>query len=125
MRLLYTLLLFVITVSFCEAQSIEKYSFRGDTYQLKGVISGDKTVLLLDDPEVKRLISATSANLQMSTSGRTLYVFLPGRESSWSDGSGVYTKNGQELEAPGQFLSQPAAMERAALQKHWACEPTR
>ncbi|MBT9585376.1 N-acetylmuramoyl-L-alanine amidase [bacterium] len=115
MRLLFTLLLLVITVSFCQAQVGEKYSFRGDTYQLTGVVSGGKTVLLLDDPEVKRLISATSASLQMSTSGRTLYVFLPGRESSWSDGSGVYTKNGQEFEAPGQFLSQPASMERAAL----------
>jgi N-acetylmuramoyl-L-alanine amidase len=115
MRLLYTLWLFLILVPFSWAQPVENFSFRGQTYQLKGVVVGDKVALDLNDPEVKKLIQATSAQLQISTSGRTLYVFLPGRESSWSDGSGVYTRNGQELEAPGLFFSEPSAMERPAL----------
>lgn len=72
--------------------------------------------MLLADPQVVALIQATSAQLQVSSSGRTLYCFLPGRQTYWSDGAGVYTRNGQELEAPGLFFTEPAAaMEPLAL----------
>ena len=115
MRFIHALLLVLITASLCGAQPLEKYSFRGDTFEPKRVQVGDKSVWCLDDPEVKRLIESTSANFQISTSGHTLYVFLPGRETSWSDGSTTSSRNGEEREAPGVFLGEPPSMEPAAL----------
>jgi len=115
MRRLCWLFLYLLWAPWVWAQAPEKVHFRGEVFLLKSVKVGERCFLPLDDPEVKRLIQATSAVFQNSTSGTTLYVFLPGRESYWSDGSGVFTLNGKELEAPGQFLAQPPAMERAAL----------
>ena len=110
MRLLFWFLL-LITPLYAE----ETYLLMGQKLALKSTSIGQRSVFLLSDPEVQKLIGMTKARLQVSTSGRTLYCFLPGRESYWSDGSGVYTRNGKELEAPGMFLSEPAAMEPAAL----------
>lgn len=115
MRRLLILWLWLTIVSICGAQASENYSFRGQNFRLHCVKIGDKMALPLDDPEVKRLTQCTAASLQISTSGQTLYVFLPGRESYWTNGSGVFTRNGQEREAPGMFLADPAAMEPAAL----------
>jgi N-acetylmuramoyl-L-alanine amidase len=110
MRLLCLLLLLLTPV-----WADPSYFLGGQRLNLKTTPVGQKSVFLLADPEVQRLIASTKARLQVSTTGRTLYCFLPGRESFWSDGSGVYTRNGKELEVPGQFLAEPAAMEPAAL----------
>jgi N-acetylmuramoyl-L-alanine amidase len=91
------------------------YTFRGQAFTPKAASVAGKPVFLLDDPEVKRLVESTAARLQVSSSGKTLYVFLPGRESYWTDNSDVFTRNGQEMKAPGQFFAQPAAMEPAAF----------
>lgn len=93
----------------------ERCVLQGQTLDLPVLKEGGKDFFALDDPAVQKLVSLTQARLQVSTSGKTLYAFLPGRETYWNDGSGVFTRNGQELEAPGVFLAQPPRMERAAL----------
>lgn len=116
MRQLLLLLLFLCSIPSAWAQNPFDASFRGQTYHFQPAMVQGKATLNLADPQVVALIQATSAQVQVSTSGRTLYVFLPGRQTYWSDGSGVYTRNGQELEAPGLFFTEPAAaMEPLAL----------
>ncbi len=116
MRQLLLLLIFLCSIPSAWAQNPFDASFRGQTYHFQPAMVQGKAILNLADPQVVALIQATSAQVQVSTSGRTLYVFLPGRQTYWSDGSSVYTRNGQELEAPGLFFTEPAAaMEPLAL----------
>lgn len=116
MRQLLFLLLLLCSIPSAWAQNPFDASFRGQTYHFQPTVVQGKVALPLADPQVVALIQATSAQVQVSSSGRTLYVFLPGRQTYWSDGSGVYTRNGQEIEAPGLFFTEPvAAMEPLAL----------
>lgn len=116
MRRLLLLLFFLCSISAVWAQNPFDASFRGQHYHFQPTMVQGKAALPLTDPQVVALIQATSAQVQVSSSGRTLYVFLPGRQTYWSDGAGVYTRNGQELEAPGLFFTEPmAAMEPLAL----------
>lgn len=109
----------ILVILFCflapAAQAQTNYVFRGETYQFQPLKVEGKTAIALDDPALQKLLQYTSARLQVSTSGKTLYVFLPGRESYWSDSSDVYTRDGKEVDAPGQFFAKPAAMEPSAL----------
>lgn len=108
---------FLVLTCFCWGQSTstDEYFFRGEIFKLKTVSFEGSDVLSLEDAEVKRLIATTAARLQFSTSGDTLYVYLPGRESSWTNGLAVYSRDGVEREAPGRFFARPATMEPAAL----------
>ena len=115
MRQLLILVIYLLTASAVWAQKPFDCTFRGQVYHFTPTLADNKAVLKLADAEVVKLIQSTSASPQSSTTGSTLYVFLPGRQTYWSDGSGVYTRNGQELEAPGLFFSEPAAMEPLAL----------
>lgn len=116
MRRLLLLLILVALGAPVWAQKPFDCLFRGQNYHFQPIVTQGKETLTLDDPEVVKLIQATSTQLQVSTSGRTLYSFLPGRQTYWSDGSGVYTRNGQEVEAPGLFFTEPkAALEPLAL----------
>jgi N-acetylmuramoyl-L-alanine amidase len=116
MRPLMLLLIGIALAAPVWAQKPFDCLFHGQNFHFQPVLSQGKETLSLDDPEVVKLIQATSTQLQVSTSGRTLYSFLPGRQTYWSDGSGVYTRNGQELDAPGFFFSEPkAALEPLAL----------
>ncbi len=116
MRRLLFWLFFLCCIPSGWAQNPFDASFRGQSYHFQPTVVQGKPALSLSDPQVVALIQATSAQVQVSTSGRTLYCFLPGRQTYWSDGAGVYTRNGQEVEAPGLFFTEPApAMEPLAL----------
>jgi N-acetylmuramoyl-L-alanine amidase len=116
MRQLLFLLILLCSALPVWAQAPFHATFRGQDYHFQPTMVQGKAALNLADPQVVALIQATSAQVQVSTSGRTLYVFLPGRQTYWSDGAGVFTRNGKELEAPGLFFTEPAAsMEPLAL----------
>ena len=75
--------------------------FAGKTYQPQvHEIRGHK-YYKADDPEVLSLIGAANVNAQWSSSGHTLFVFAPGRETFWTVGSEKAKINGKEQKAPG------------------------
>lgn len=91
-------------------------NYRGSVIKPSLLKVDGKTVLSLEDPEVKKLIALSLSQLQWSSTGQTLYVFTPGRESFWSHDSERVTVNSQDMTAPGRmFAGSPPTMEPAAL----------
>lgn len=111
------ILLFLLFAPNLLAQTLAEIpcAFRGDVFRLRTLQHEGQAVVSLEDPEVKRLVASTFARLQFSTSGKTLYVYLPGRETVWNHGLAVFSKDGRELEAPGRFWGEPAVMQPEAL----------
>ncbi len=89
--------------------------FRGQDFKPTPQQLEGKTVFMLDDPEIVRLLAMTSSQLQWSSTGQTLYVFTPGQESYWTNRSDKVSLKGQDIPAPGLLFTQPNAMEPAAL----------
>ena len=71
-------------------------TFRPQVYEIRG-----HQYYRADDPEVLSLISRANVTAQWSSSGQTLFVFAPGRESYWTAGSDKAKINGKEQAAPG------------------------
>jgi len=124
MRLIVYLLCFWICLA---AVGAESYRFRGELVELEVRSVGDRRLVYLDSPGVQKLLQSTLARFQRSSSGLTLYVYLPGLETSWTDGLGVYTRNGVEVSAPGSFFAQgdQGAMELPALLEALALTPVK
>ena len=91
------------------------FVFRGQSFQFLTYNVDGKQFLSLEDREVKRLIDLTLAQVQFSSAGTSLYFFLPGRQTFWSDRSDTMTLNGLDVAAPGLFLADRKMMERQAL----------
>lgn len=71
-------------------------TFRPQVHEIRG-----HQYYRADDPEVLSLLSRANVTAQWSSSGNTLFVFAPGRESYWTAGSDKAKINGKELKAPG------------------------
>ncbi|GMU52329.1 MAG: hypothetical protein AMXMBFR33_14750 [Candidatus Xenobia bacterium] len=78
---------------------------------------GPRALVNLQDPMVRRLVDLSSARLHWSTTGQTLFVYAPGRESFWTFNSPTVTVNGQEITAPGRMFGDQVTtmIEPAAL----------
>ena len=71
-------------------------TFRPQVHEIRG-----RQFYRADDPEVLSLIGRANVTAQWSSSGNTLFVFAPGRESYWTAGSDKAKINGKEQKAPG------------------------
>jgi N-acetylmuramoyl-L-alanine amidase len=71
-------------------------TFRPQVHEIRG-----RQYYRADDPEVLSLIGRANVTAQWSSSGQTLFVFAPGRESYWTAGSDKAKINGKEQKAPG------------------------
>lgn len=111
------LLLLTFSLSAQADSTWEQLEYRGETYQPQIVEHEGKVFYAFNDPEIKRFLGLCTSQLQWSSSGQTLYVFTPGRESFWSNDIGQVRVNGQDIEAPGRLVIQPerALMEPQAL----------
>jgi N-acetylmuramoyl-L-alanine amidase len=76
-------------------------TFSPQVYEIQG-----RQVYRADDPQVLSLIGRANVTAQWSSSGQTLFVFAPGRESYWTVGSDKAKINGKEQDAPGLLLSE-------------------
>lgn len=96
-------------------KELQSLRFRGQDFRPSPQTVEGKTVYMLDDPEIVRLLAMTSSQFQWSSTGQTLYVFTPGQESYWTNRSDKVSLKGQDQPAPGLLFTQPNAMEPAAL----------
>jgi len=96
-------------------KELQSLRFRGQDFRPSPQTLEGKTVFMLDDPEIVRLLAMTSSQLQWSSTGQTLYVFTPGQESYWTNRSDKVALKGQDVPAPGMLFTNPNAMEPAAL----------
>ncbi len=71
-------------------------TFRPQVHEIQG-----RKYYRADDPEVLSLIGRSNVTAQWSSSGNTLFVFAPGRETYWTAGSQTAKINGKETKAPG------------------------
>lgn len=105
----------LLFVALSLSAAADSFTLGGSTYELTPRQVDGRTVFGLDDPATQSLIAATSARLQPSGSGQTLYVYLPGRETSWSDHATSYRQDGADRPAPGCYFGSARAMEPSAL----------
>lgn len=126
-----TSLLLLLTLSLSvQAQPLwEQLQYRGENYAPKIVDLNGKAYYSFNDPELQRLLGLCTSQLQWSSSGQTLYVFTPGRESFWSHDSETVRVNGQEMTSPGRLiitetdhLMEPAALFYALSLRPYAAE---
>lgn len=76
-------------------------TFTPEVHEIKG-----RQYYRADDPQVLSLIGRSNVTAQWSSSGQTLFVFAPGRESYWTVGSDKAKINGKEQQAPGQLITE-------------------
>lgn len=114
---LTVLCLFALVASAAADTSFGHLTYRGENFQPELKQVDGRTFYSLDDPEIKRLLGYSTSQLQWSSSGQTLYVFTPGRESFWSNNSDRVSVNKQDMTAPGRLLAsnQARLMEPQAL----------
>ncbi|MEW6281256.1 MAG: N-acetylmuramoyl-L-alanine amidase [Candidatus Eremiobacterota bacterium] len=115
--LLLALLFGSVAVPASAQTAYERMIFQGHELRPTVSVVNGRTVLDLGDPTVQRLVDLASARLQWSSTGQTLYVYAPGRESYWTLDSAQVTVNGQEAAAPGRLFArgQATVIEPAAL----------
>lgn len=102
MRNFRTLVLaFAFLASSVSAVRADEVEFQGDRFRPQPVQHQGRTFWNLQDPEVKRLITRTAARLQWSSSGQTLMVLSPVRDTAWTPGGDTVSSNRRELKAPG------------------------
>ncbi len=102
-RFLTILSLLALTLPVLASPNYEALEYRGETFNPQLHPQGERVAFRLDDPEIVRLLSYSTSQFQWSSSGLTLYVFTPGRESFWSHDSEVVSVNRQDLQAPGRL----------------------
>ncbi len=83
------------------SQTVE---YSGTTFRPQIHEIGGRSYYKADDPEVLSLIGRSNVTAQWSSSGNTLFVFAPGRESYWTAGSTTAKINGKERPAPGGIV---------------------
>lgn len=117
-----TLSLLVLTLLCLTSRAIaqtmyDQILFQGQELRPNVIEQNGRLLVSLQDPAIRRLIDLSSARLNWSSTGQTLYFYAPGRETFWTVNSDKVTVNGQDITAPGRvFGDQNAAMiEPAAL----------
>ena len=106
----------IILILFLAAPVCAKpYVLRGETFQLAPRTIDGRLCFSLDDAEVRRLVAMTYAQIQFSSTSSSLYVFLPGRRSFWSERSETVTVNGLDIAAPGLYFPERKALEPQAF----------
>lgn len=115
MRNLRTLVLaFAFLASGASAVRADEVEFQGDRFQPQTVQQDGRSFWDLKDPEVTRLVTRTAARFQWSSSGQTLVVVSPVRETAWTPGSDTVRTGGREVPAPGR-VQQNGLIEPDAL----------
>lgn len=102
MRRFTTLVLFLsLTVSTWAQSKNHTLEFDGETFRPQVYEINGQVYYSADDQEVLSLLSQSNVTAQWSSSGNTMFVFAPGRESYWTAGSDKAKINGKEQPAPG------------------------
>lgn len=91
--------------------------FQGQVLRPNVMQQSGRLLVSLQDPEIRKLIDLSSARLNWSSTGQTMYVYAPGRQSFWTLNSPTVTVNSQEITAPGRVFGDQytTTIEPAAL----------
>lgn len=116
MRRLSSFILFLalVTHAWADTHHIE---FTGSQFQPDVHTIDGRTYYDTADDQVVALMDRANIARQWSSSGQTLFVFAPGRESYWTVDSDTITVNKEEVPAPGRLITKDGRhyIEPAAL----------